>query len=55
MQFFRDHLRDNTDVRLVETRLTADMEQSAYNLAGQRVGKDYRGIVVVNGRKNVLR
>ncbi len=26
-------------------------ESSAYNLSGQRVGKDYKGIVVVNGKK----
>lgn len=29
-------------------------EGPAYNLAGQRVGKDYKGIVIINGRK-VLR
>lgn len=29
-------------------------EAPAYNLAGQRVGKDYKGIVIINGRK-VLR
>ena len=28
-------------------------ESSAYNLSGQRVGKDYKGIVVVNGKKFV--
>ena len=28
-----------------------NIETSAYNLAGQRVGKDYKGIVVVNGKK----
>ena len=26
-----------------------------YNLAGQRVGKDYKGIVIVNGRKVVIK
>ncbi len=25
--------------------------QDSYNLAGQRVGKDYRGIVIRNGKK----
>lgn len=30
------------------------MEGPAYNLAGQRVGKDFKGIVIINGRK-VLR
>ena len=27
----------------------------AYNLAGQRVGKDYKGIVIVNGKKIVVK
>ena len=26
-----------------------------YNLAGQRVGNDYKGIVIVNGRKVVIK
>ena len=29
----------------------ADADAPRYNLQGQRVGKDYRGVVVVNGRK----
>lgn len=27
------------------------VEGTAYNLAGQRVGKDYKGIVIINGKK----
>ena len=27
----------------------------AYNLAGQRVGKDYKGVVIINGKKVVRR
>ena len=27
------------------------MHNDAYNLAGQRVSKDYKGIVIVNGKK----
>ena len=33
------------------SRFTVNGE--AYNLAGQRVGKDYKGIIVVNGKKIV--
>lgn len=33
---------------------TADANAPAYNLAGQRAGKDYKGVVIVNGKK-VLR
>jgi hypothetical protein len=32
------------------------MENSDYyNLAGQRVGKDYKGIVIVNGKKVLVK
>lgn len=30
-------------------------ENRAYNLAGQRVDKSYRGIIIVNGRKKIVR
>ena len=29
----------------------ADDDAPRYNLQGQRVGKDYRDVVIVNGRK----
>ena len=34
---------------------TADMDENAtmYNLSGQKVGKDYKGLVIVNGKKVV--
>ena len=40
-----------TDIRTAE----ADMDDDAprYNLSGQRVGRDYKGVVIVNGRKVV--
>lgn len=34
----------------VSKKVTSD---AIYNLAGQRVGKDYKGIVIVNGKKTV--
>jgi hypothetical protein len=30
-----------------------DLNQPMYNLAGQRVGKDYRGVVIQNGKKTI--
>ena len=26
-----------------------------YNLAGQKVGKDYKGVVIVNGKKVMMK
>ena len=36
-----------------ELRVKSEESSSAYNLSGQRVSKDYKGIVVVNGKKFV--
>lgn len=33
----------------------ADADAPAYNLAGQRVGKSYKGVVVKNGRKYIVK
>ena len=40
---------DATAISSVETEVAEDV---IYNLAGQRVGSDYRGIVIKNGKKN---
>lgn len=37
----------------VNANNTIDLNGPVYNIAGQRVGKDYKGIVVVNGKKFV--
>ena len=34
-----------------ELRVKSEESSSAYNLAGQKVGADYKGIVIVNGKK----
>jgi hypothetical protein len=34
---------------------TFDVNAPVYNLAGMRVGKDYKGIVIQNGRKYILK
>ncbi len=34
-----------------ELRVKSEESSSAYNLAGQKVGKEYKGIVIVNGKK----
>ena len=35
--------------------LTINDNAPTYNLAGQRVGRAYRGIVVKNGKKRIIR
>ena len=32
---------------------TIDLNAAIYNLAGQKVGKDYKGVVIMNGRKMI--
>ncbi len=34
-----------------ELRVKSEESSSAYNLSGQKVGKEYKGIVIVNGKK----
>jgi hypothetical protein len=37
-------------------RTTVDSQSNIrYNLAGQRVGDDYKGLVIVNGKKMIVR
>ena len=44
---------DATGINAVET--TNGEEGAMFNLAGQRVGKDFKGVVVKNGKKVVLK
>ena len=39
--------------RTVPVYMSSDSDQPRYNLQGQRVGKDYKGVVIVNGRKMI--
>ncbi len=45
-----DEESETTSIKAVET---AEVSGTVYNLAGQKVGKDYKGIVIVNGKKFV--
>ena len=38
-----------------ESQLTIDNDAPMYNLAGQKVGKNYKGIVIQNGVKRILK
>ncbi|MBR3472157.1 MAG: hypothetical protein IKH22_06175 [Prevotella sp.] len=38
-----------TNIRMAET--DADEDAPRYNLSGQRVGRDYKGVVIRKGRK----
>jgi len=43
-----------TGIESIENgQLTIDNDAPAYNLAGQKVGKGYKGIVIINGKKVV--
>ncbi len=44
---------ENETTSISEELRVKSEESSAYNLAGQKVGKDYKGIVIVNGKKFV--
>lgn len=43
-----------TGINAVKT-VTLDDNSPIYNIAGQRVGKDYKGLVIQNGRKFILK
>ena len=45
-----------TNINTLDSRLsTLDSSQPMYNLAGQKVSDSYKGIVIVNGRKYVVK
>ena len=45
---------DNTDeIKFVADDMANKSDTPAYNLAGQRVGSAYKGVVVVNGKKSI--
>ena len=44
---------DGETDNITEVRGTKYEVRDAYNLSGQRVGKDYKGIVIINGKKVV--
>lgn len=47
-------LKSATGINAVKT-VTIDDNSPIYNVAGQRVGKDYKGLVIQNGRKFILK
>lgn len=42
-----------TGISVVRTGLTPAITHARYNLSGQRVGADYKGIYIVNGKKYI--
>ena len=42
-------------IKAVEVNRAFDPTLPAYNLAGQRVDKSYRGVVIQNGRKFIMK
>lgn len=54
----RNTLRDfyTSDVEAIETAETIETPETAtFNLSGQRVGKDYKGIIISNGKKYFIK
>lgn len=51
MAFFRKHLKQPTGITGINV---SEVEiDKVYNIAGQRVGRDYKGLVIKNGKKIV--
>ena len=51
---YLDDDNTTTGIEAIENgQLTIDNDAPAYNLAGQKVGKGYKGIVIINGKKVV--
>ena len=50
------YLPGEGEATAIKTVETAEQQDGAiYNLAGQRVGKDYKGIVIMNGKKYLVK
>jgi hypothetical protein len=48
--------KEATGINAIDNgQLTIDNEAPMYNLAGQRVGNNYKGVVVVNGKKVMMK
>lgn len=45
----------STGIDSVEGVNGVDKNAPMYNIAGQRVGRDYKGIIIQNGRKIIRR
>jgi hypothetical protein len=51
-----DYEEEETDgIRSIENGELRIENSDYYNLAGQRVGKDYKGIVIKNGKKYIIK
>ncbi len=46
---------DASGIETVQDNSANDKSSMRYNLSGQRVGKDYRGLVIMNGKKFVVK
>lgn len=53
MDFFKEHMDMSSGIVNVNTDSNEVKNNVAYNLAGMRVGDDYKGIVIVNGKKYI--
>lgn len=52
MAFFKNHLKP-TSTGIHNAIVSVRQDDKTYNLAGQRVGSQYKGLVIVNGKKRI--
>ena len=55
MKIFSVKVKGGAIVSGIDGVRTINDNAPTYNLAGQRVGRAYRGIVVKNGKKRIIR
>ena len=48
-------LKESSGIEQVESSSASDDHAPSYNLAGQRVGSNYKGVVIRNGKKIIVR
>ena len=51
VEFLPFVIGDEDETTSISEELRVKSEESSYNLSGQKVGKDYKGVVIVNGKK----
>ena len=51
MKFFKEHMKDASGIKTLNVASVSNSNARVYSLTGQRVSRNYKGIVIRNGRK----
>ena len=51
MKFFKEHMKDASGIKTMDVASASNSNARVYSLTGQRVSRNYKGIVIRNGRK----